>query len=195
VTRFVDSGAKFAGWVGLGMALVVVIAFALIIPIQTIVFVLAPLMGAVIGVYANVRAERWRPRGPVLFNSVWAGLVTGIGLALLYVLIRLVFLYGDSGALPNGSRLECASGPDCTYQRYVIAGDAATLAARGITDGASYARVFMTQDMPVTGGTLLVLTVGGALLGGLVRSFSSPPKGSVPLPRPARTALPPARQG
>ena len=63
MSRFVDPGAKFAGWVGLGMALVVVIAFALIIPIQPIVFLIAPLAGVLIGVYANVRAERWRPRG------------------------------------------------------------------------------------------------------------------------------------
>jgi hypothetical protein len=185
LSRFVDSGAKFAGWVGLGMALVVVIAFALIIPIQAIVFLLAPLMGVLIGVYANVRAERWRPRGRVLLNSAWAGLVTGVGFALLYVLIRLVFLYGDSGALPDGTRIDCASGPDCTYQRHVREGDAETLAARGITDGPSYEHVFLTQDMPLTGGALVILTVGGALVGGAMRSFSSPPKGSVPLPKPA----------
>jgi hypothetical protein len=183
--RFFDAGAVFAGWVGLGMALVVVIAFALIIPVQTIVFLLAPLMGVVIGVYANVRAERWRPRLRVLSNAAYAGLVTGFGLALLYVVIRLVFLYGDSGALPDGTRLDCASGPDCTYQRYVLEGDAETLAARGITDGASYAQVFLTQDMPLTGAGLLVLTLGGALVGGVVRSFGSPPKGSVSLPKPA----------
>ncbi len=62
MTRFIDAGAVFAGWVGLGMALVIAIAFELIIPVQTVVFVGAPLAGIVIGVYANVRSERWRPR-------------------------------------------------------------------------------------------------------------------------------------
>jgi hypothetical protein len=183
LTRFVDPGAKFAGWVGLGMALVVAIAFELIIPIQTIVFLMAPLMGVVIGVYANVRAERWRPRGRVLANAAWAGLVTGIGLAVLYVVIRLVFIYGDTGALPDGTRLQCASGPDCIYQRYVAIGQAGELSAMGITDGATL-EAAAWRELMVTGTGLVLLTLGGALVGGVGRSFASPPKGSVPLPRP-----------
>jgi hypothetical protein len=166
------------------MALVIVIAFALIIPIQTIVFLLAPLMGIVIGVYANVRAERWRPRGRVLANSAYAGLVTGLGLALLYVVIRLVFIYGDTGAMPDGSRLDCTSGPDCIYQRYVAAGAADELAEIGITDAATL-EAATWRELLVTGTGLVVLTVGGSLVGGLGRSFTSPPKGSVPLPKPA----------
>jgi hypothetical protein len=105
VSRIIDRGAIFAGYVGLGMALVIAIAFELIIPVQTIVFIAAPLAGIVIGVYAYVRAERWRPRGRALANAVFAGLVTGLGLAILYVVIRLVFIYGDTGALPNGTAL------------------------------------------------------------------------------------------
>ena len=183
MSRFIDAGAKFAGWVGLGMALVVVIAFELIIPIQTIVFLIAPLMGLVIGVYANVRAERWRPRGRVLANSAYAGLVTGIGLAVLYVVIRLVFIYGDTGALPDGTRLDCSSGPDCIYQRYVAVGQADELASIGITDGASL-EAAAWRELMVTGAGLVVLTLAGAVVGGLGRSFASPPKGSVPLPKP-----------
>lgn len=179
--RLIDPGAIFAGWIGLGMGLVIAIAFELIIPVQTVVFLLAPLSGVLIGVYANVRAERWRPRARVLANAAYAGLVTGAGLALLYVLIRLVFVYGDSGALPDGTRINCQSGPDCSYQRYVLAGEAGTLGSRGIVDGASYDRVFLTQDMPATGGALLILTLGGALVGGLARSFSRQPT-SLPLP-------------
>jgi hypothetical protein len=185
IARVIDKGAIVAGWVGVGMALVVAIAFELIIPVQTVVFLLAPLAGVVIGVYANVRAERWRPRGRVLANSVWAGAMTGLGLALLYVLIRIVFVYGDSGALPDGTRIACQSGPDCTYQRYVLAGEAATLAARGISDGASYERVFLTQDMPATAGALLLLTLGGAVIGGLARTLAPRPT-SMPLPSAPR---------
>ena len=59
--RFVDRGAVFAGYVGIGMAVVIAIAFALIIPVQTIVFVSAPIAGVIIGGYAN---NRRRAGGP-----------------------------------------------------------------------------------------------------------------------------------
>ena len=51
--RFIDKGAVFAGYVGIGMALVIAIAFALIIPVQTLVFLAAPIAGLLIGGYAN----------------------------------------------------------------------------------------------------------------------------------------------
>src|SRR3954469_17233313 len=118
MSRVIDKGAICAGWVGIGMALVLAIAFELIIPVQTLVFVLAPLMGVLIGVYANVRSERWRPRGRVLLNAAYAAVVTGFAVAALYVVLRLVFIYGDTGALPDGTSLTCNMGPDCIYARY-----------------------------------------------------------------------------
>ena len=183
ISRVIDSGAVFAGWVGLATALVVVIAFALIIPVQTLVFLLAPLAGAVIGVYANVRSERWRPRGRVLLNAGYAGLVTGIGLALLYVVIRVVFIYGDTGALPDGTRLACETGPDCIYERYVKVGQAGELATMGIVDGATLESATW-RELMATGAGLVLLTVGGAVVGGLVRSFAPTPT-SMPLPTPS----------
>ncbi|MEO8626229.1 MAG: hypothetical protein ABI452_05975 [Candidatus Limnocylindrales bacterium] len=180
MTRFVDAGAVFAGWVGLGMALVIAIAFELIIPVQTIVFVAAPLAGIVIGVYANVRSERWRPRGKVLLNAGWAGLVTGLGLAILYVIIRLVFIYGDTGALPNGTAINCHSGPECIYLRYVNVGQQGELASMGITDPASLESA-LWRELAVTGTGLVLLTLGGALIGGAARTFSKMPT-SLPLP-------------
>ena len=180
MTRFVDRGAVFAGWVGLGMALVIVIAFGLIIPVQTVVFVAAPLSGVVIGVYANVRSERWRPRGKVLLNAIYAGLVTGLGLAILYVIIRLVFIYGDTGALPNGTRINCHSGPECIYLRYVNVGQQAELASFGITDPASLESA-LWRELMVTGTGLALLTLGGAVIGGAARTFGKMPT-SVPLP-------------
>jgi hypothetical protein len=184
LSRFIDAGAKFAGYVGLAMALVVVICFGLIIPIQTIVFLMAPLMGVLIGVYANVRAERWRPRGRVMANAAYSGVITGLGLAVLYVVIRLVFLYGDTGAMPDGTRLDCSSGPDCIYARYVAVGGADELAEIGVTDRATL-EAATWRELVVTGTGLVLLTLGGALVGGLGRSFASPPKGSVPLPKTA----------
>jgi hypothetical protein len=180
LTRFVDAGAVFAGWVGLGMALVIVMAFALIIPVQAVVFVAAPLAGVIIGMYANVRSERWRPRAKVLLNAGYAGIVTGIGIALFYVLIRLVFIYGDTGALPDGTRINCHSGPECNYLRFVNAGQQADLAAVGITDAATY-EAAKWQELALFGPGLVLLTLGGAVVGGAARSFSKMPA-SLPLP-------------
>lgn len=184
MTRIVDAGAVVAGWIGLGMALVIAIAFALIIPVQTVVFLAAPLAGVVIGVYANVRAERWRPRGKVLLNAAWAGLMTGLGLAILYVVIRLVFIYGDTGALPNGTALNCQTGPECIYLRYVNVGQQAELASMGIVD-AKTLESSLWRELGVTGTGLVLLTVGGAVIGGAARTFGKMPT-SLPLPSPTR---------
>ncbi|MEA2677920.1 MAG: hypothetical protein QOJ81_2061 [Chloroflexota bacterium] len=184
MTRFIDRGAVFAGWVGLGMALVIDIAFELIIPVQTIVFIGAPLAGIVIGVYANARSERWRPRGKVLLNSIWAGLVTGLGLAILYVIIRLVFIYGDTGALPDGTAINCHTGPECIYLRYVNVGEQAELTSLGITDPASLESA-LWRELAVSGTGLVLLTLGGAAVGGAARAFGKMPT-SLPLPSPSR---------
>ena len=173
IDRFIDSGAIVAGWVGLGVGLVVAIAFELIIPVQTVVFLLAPVVGVVIGVYANVRAERHRPLGRVLANAAWAGLVTGIGLAVFYVAIRLVFVYADTGSLPDGTSLHCQTGPACIYLRYVDAGQADELAASGITDGASL-EAAVWRELMATGTGMVLLTIGGALVGGAARAVSAP---------------------
>jgi hypothetical protein len=181
--RFLDSGAIFTGWVGLGMALVLAISFELIIPLQTVVFLLAPLMGALIGVYANVRSERWRPRWRVLANAAYAGVVTGIGMALVYVVIRVVFLYGDTG-FPAFNRADpdtgkpippfCQNGPGCTYARYVDQGQTAELAALGITDAASL-EAAEWRALITTGAGLIVLTLIGSAAGGAIRGFSAQP--------------------
>jgi hypothetical protein len=184
MSRVIDQGAIFAGWVGIGMALVLAIAFELIIPVQTLVFVLAPLMGVLIGVYANVRSERWRPRGRVLANAFYAALVTGVAVAALYIALRLVFIYGDTGAMPDGTSLTCQTGPACIYERYVQAGQAQDLAPLGITDGATL-EAAAWRELLIFGGALTVLTIVGGLIGGGIRSFSKLPT-SAPLPVPPR---------
>jgi hypothetical protein len=183
--RFLDDGAIFAGWVGLGMAVVVSLAFELIIPVQALVFLLSPLIGVVIGIYANVRAERWRPRGRVMANAIYAGIVTGIAVALFYVVIRLVFIYGDGGSLPDGTSLQCQTGPDCVYQRLLIeeqrTGQSGELAAEGITDAASL-EAFAWRGLITTGVTLFTLTLVGSVIGGIARGLSTQP-GSTSRPR------------
>ena len=42
MSRFVDRGAITAAWVGLGMAVTIVVSFLLVIPIEPVVLVLRP---------------------------------------------------------------------------------------------------------------------------------------------------------
>ena len=77
MSRFIDRGAVVAGWIGLGTAVVLVIAFALVVPIQPVVYVAALPVGLLIGWYANAKSERFRPRGRAMANALWAGLLTG----------------------------------------------------------------------------------------------------------------------
>jgi hypothetical protein len=172
MNRVVDPGAVFAGWVGLGVALVAVIALALVIAVQGLVFLLALPIGLLLGWYANVRSDRRRPRRRVLANAGYAGLVTALGLALMYVSLRLLFVYGDTGALPGGNRLECGMGPECTYARHVADGREADLAGQGITDAASFEAAVL-REQALAGAALFGLTLGGAVLAGAGRSLSA----------------------
>jgi hypothetical protein len=175
--RFLDPGAIFAGWVGLGMALVIAIAFELIITIQTFVFLMAPIAGALIGYYANQRSLRWRPRWRLFVNAGYAGLITGIGLAVMYIALRLLFVYADSGFSPEGQlggQLVCDTGPACTYMRYIERGDGPDLAENGITDAASFEAAVWTWQL-VGGAAIIGMNVGGALMAAGVRSVRKPP--------------------
>lgn len=180
--RLIDGGAIFAGWVGLGMALVMAISLELIVAVQPLVFLVAPLAGFLIGAYANQRAERWRPVRRVLANAAYAGLITGLGLALLYGSLRLLFVFADSGfrGPGQGGQLECQIGPECTYLRYVAEGQADELAAVGVVDGETFGQYMVSEQ--ITGGLVLVtLTLGGALVAGGIRSVRAEPVNGEPV--------------
>jgi hypothetical protein len=205
--RIIDRGAVFAGWVGIGMAIVIAISFELIVALQTLVFISAPIAGLVIGAYANVRSGRWRPIHRVFFNAAYAGLVTGLTLAFAYAALRLLFVFADAGTLPDGRSLACQLGPDCTYHRYVSAwptqpsddpavvaereavaiGEAeqrrASLAAAGVTDGASFG-AYVVREQLAGGVTLVILTLGGALVSAGIRSVRRPVMASSGLASP-----------
>jgi hypothetical protein len=174
LNRLVDPGAVFAGWVGLGVAVVVVLAFGLIIPVQALVLVSAPVIGLVVGAYANSRAERWRPRLRAFANASYAALVAGVSLALLYVLVRAVFIYGDAGSLPNGKGLECQPGPACVYARYVAEGRTSELVALGIRNEAEFATAIQ-GELVMVGATLAILTVAAGAVAGTWRAIASVP--------------------
>ncbi|CAN5681560.1 hypothetical protein BH23CHL7_BH23CHL7_15450 [soil metagenome] len=171
MARFIDRGAIIAGWVGAGMAMVIVIALELIIPIQPLVLLAAIPAGAVIGAYANVRSQRRRPAQRVVGNALYAGALTGLTLAVLYVAIRLLFIYADTGVLPDGTRLDCATGPACVYAREVADGKAQQLVEIGVTDAAGYEAAKLAALAEV--GLMLVLfTLAGAMVAGGFQALS-----------------------
>jgi len=174
VSRVVDKGAIFAGWVGLGMAVVVAMGFELIVAVQSLVFIFAPIGGLLIGFYANARSERRRPWRRVIANAAYAGLFTAVSLAILYAGIRLVFVYADSGYRDStqGGPLVCTAGPQCTYLRYLASGRGPELAAAGVTDAASFEQSVLPEQL--TGAlTITALVTGGALAGGLLYGAGS----------------------
>ena len=174
--RIVDRGAVFAGWVGLGLALVIAISFALVLAVQPLVFLSAPIAGIVIGSYANGRSARWRPRSRVFLNAGYAGLVTGVGLAVMYAFIRLLFVYFDSGYRPEplGGQITCQMGPECTYMRLLADGRGADLAAAGITDAASFEAALL-QEQLLAALIIVGLIAVGALVVGAFRAAQRPP--------------------
>jgi hypothetical protein len=174
--RVLDRGAIYAAMVGLGMAVTIAISFALVVAVQSLVFISAPIAGAIIGFYANHKSERWRPRGRLFVNAGFAGLVTGLSLALIYLGIRLLFIYADSGYRPEplGGQLECAMGPDCYYARLIEEGEGESLAAEGISDAASLEQAVWMQ----LGEWLLILTgltLGGSFVAAGWRAVRTPP--------------------
>jgi hypothetical protein len=180
VSRFVDRGAVFAGWVGLGMAVVIAMGFELIVAVQSLVFLAAIPAGLLIGAYANSRSERRRPWKRVIANALWAGAVTAFSLAILYGGIRLLFVYADSGYRDagQGGPLACHTGPGCTYLRYL--GDQVhgpELAQAGVNDAADFER-FMLQGQLNGALAIITLTLGGAVIGGALHGLRNAPTGA-----------------
>jgi hypothetical protein len=176
VNRFVDHGAVTAAWVGLGMAVTIGVSFLLVIPIEPVYWYLALPAGLLIGYYANARSLRaGGPWGRILANALFAGLVTGITYAVLLLLVKGIFFAADSG-YPDFNRVDkaghpippsCATGADCTYNRYLAAGQGPAFEAIGVTDVATFTTFYWSQQIGSAGMTLL-LSVGGAVVGGVM---------------------------
>lgn len=180
MSRFVDRGAIVAAFVGVGMAVTMAIGFLLIIPIEPAYILLSVPGGMVIGYYANARSARvrgqWRR---ILPNALLAGAVTGVMLGAFVLGTRALFFFGDGG-FPDFNRVEngvpvgptCQPGGDCTYRRYLLA-EPEDLAAAGVTDAASFAGAYWSQQSS-TARLLLVMTTGAALFGGLLFGIAGP---------------------
>jgi hypothetical protein len=181
VTRLVDRGAITAAYVGIGMAVTIVASFTLIIPIEWLIWILALPSGLMIGYYADQRSNRRAgPWGRILVNGVFAGLVTGLTLAVLLLAVKGLFFYADNGYRDPGlgGSIACSGGADCVYQRYLDAGHGPGLRDAGVTDAASFAGFYWGEQLG-TGGVVVALTtlggLGGAGLYGVFRPKPAPP--------------------
>jgi hypothetical protein len=183
VTRVIDRGAITAAYVGIGMAVTIGVSFLLVIPIEPIYWLLALPAGALIGYYANQRSDRRAgPWGRILANAVFAGLVTALTMALLLLAVKALFFFADNG-YPDFNRVDpksgavlpplCDSGAPCVYARYLAEGSGPEFEAAGITDVDGFTGLYWRQQGS-TAATLLLLTTGGALLGGLAYGFTRP---------------------
>jgi hypothetical protein len=181
-----------AGLVGIGVVTVVVIGFELILAVQAVVFLIALPVGLLIGWYAMERerraaaaslggasASRARAEAPriawgrALGSGLVAGLITGLSLAVLYVLIRLLFLYLDNGFRAGGPAYACTLGPECGYQRALDEPSLrAALEEAGVGDAAGYTAYFL-EGQALGGSALLVLVLGGALAGAAAHRAAS----------------------
>jgi hypothetical protein len=168
MTRYIDRGAIVAAYVGVGMALVIAVSFLLVIPIEPVYWLMAPLSGLLIGYYADARADRrsgpWRR---ILGNGLFAGLLTGLSLAILLLGVKALFFVADNGYrdLSAGGPLTCSGGASCVFARYQSQ-DNAGLARAGITDVSAFTSFYWGQQFQ-TAGTLIVVTLGGAAGGAL----------------------------
>jgi hypothetical protein len=167
VTGFIDRGAIVAGWVGVGMAVVMAVSFLLVIPIEPIYWLLALPAGLLIGYYANARSERRSGSiGRIAANALFAGVVTGLTLVVLLLGVKALFFYADDGYRDAG-RLRCSGGASCVYARYRSADRDGQLAAAGVTDVESFTRFYWAQQAS-TSTSLFGLTLAGGLAGGLI---------------------------
>ena len=181
MTRIVDRGAVTAAYVGIGMAVTIVVSFTLIIPIEWFIWFLALPSGLLIGYYADQRSDRRAgPWGRILVNGLFAGVATGLTVAALLLLVKGIFFFADSG-YPDFNRIDktgarlppsCDTGADCVYQRYLKAGRGPDLIGAGVTDAASFGGLYW-REQAGSAGTVLVLTavggLGGAALYGAFR--------------------------
>lgn len=175
MTRLVDRGAIAAAYVGIGMAVTIAFSFLLIIPIESVILLLALPSGLLIGYYANQRSDRRAgPWSRILVNGLFAALVTGLTAAVLLLSIKALFFYADNGYRDpgQGGQLSCSGGADCVYGRYLDAGRGPDLAASGVTDAASFTGLYWSGQSG-SAGALMILTlvggVGGATLYGIFR--------------------------
>jgi hypothetical protein len=178
VNRIVDRGAITAAYVGIGMAVTIVASFTLIIPIEWVIWLLAVPAGLLIGYYSNQRSDRRAgPWHRILTNGLFAGLVTGLTLAALVLLIKALFFFADNGYRDPGlgGSINCSSGAECVYERYLEAGQGPGLVAAGVRDAASFTGFYWGEQLGSAGTIVAITTIGGLGGAGLYGVFRPKP--------------------
>lgn len=176
MTRLVDRGAIVAAYVGIGMAVTIAVSFLLVIPIDPIVTWLSLPAGLLIGYYANQRSNRVAgPWGRIIANATFAGVVTGLTTAILFLAVKALFFYADSGFRDPGlgGPIVCETGADCVYQRYLQGPQGDELAEAGVTDVDSFTAFYWSQQGSAA-LTFVVLTGLGGLGGGVIYGIVRP---------------------
>ncbi len=186
MSRFVDRGAVFAAYVGVGMAVTIGVSFLLVIPIEPVYWYLTLPGGLLIGYYANQRSDRRAGPWPrIVSNALFAGIVTAVTTALLLLAVKALFFTADNGYrdIALGGSLSCRTGADCVYQRYLADDRDADLRAAGVTDADSFAAFYWNQQL-TTAGILFVLSTAGGLGGGVLYGVFRP-KATGPVASPS----------
>jgi hypothetical protein len=181
----VDRGAITAAFVGIGMAVTIGVSFLLVIPVEPIYWLLSVPAGLLIGYYADARSGRARGAwARILANATFAGLVTGLTLAVLLLGVKALFFVADDGyrdpglggriveERDDGRPVPCQSGADCVYQRYVQE-QPVELVSAGVIDASTFTAFYWAQQWS-TAGLLLLLTTGFGLAGGAVYGVTRP---------------------
>ena len=178
MNRLVDRGAITAAYVGIGMAVTIVVSFLLIIPIEWVIWILALPSGLLIGYYANQRSDRRAgPWARILVNGLFAGAVTGLTAAALLLAVKALFFYADNGYRDpgQGGQLSCPVGAGCVYERYLDAGRGPDLAAAGVGDAASFTGFYWGEQLGSAGTVTILATLGGFGGAGLYGLFRPKP--------------------
>ena len=169
VSRFVDRGAIIAAYVGIGMAVTIGMSFLLIIPIEPVYWYLALPAGLLIGYYANPRSDR--PAGPwgrILANALFAGLVTGITFAILLLAVKALFFYPDGGYRDARPVARSPARPAPTASTSGTWPRARGRRSRRRGHRCRHVHDVLLEAQLGNAGMTLLLSVGGALGGGLM---------------------------
>ncbi|MEO7664589.1 MAG: hypothetical protein ABIV26_05630 [Candidatus Limnocylindrales bacterium] len=167
LARVVDRGAITAAFVGIGMALTIGVSFLLVIPVEPVYWLLSIPAGLLVGYYADARSGRQRGEwSRILSNAIFAGLTTGLTLAVLLIGVKALFFAADDGYRDPGlgGRISCQTGADCVFHRY-LENQPEVLAAGGVADAATFSAYYWSQQLS-TAKLLVLLATGFGLAGG-----------------------------
>src|SRR6185369_12233276 len=114
----------------------------------------------------------------IISNAAFAGLATGLALAIFLLAVKALFFFADDGYRDPGlgGRITCTGGADCVYQRY-LEREGSALKAIGVTDASTFSTYYWAQQA-ATAELLIAVPTIFALLGGVIYGLTRPRKPS-----------------